>query len=119
MISISLVVIIWFTAQSCVSIFNRENSILLNDYAILGLRFYFLGFPLAAVNMIQAGYLSAVDCAIESTVISVSRGIVAIVVFAVILSYILGLTGVWIAFFAAELFTLVLSVTMQKKYKPY
>ena len=43
------------------------------------------------------------------------RGFVAILIFAFVLSALFGMTGVWLAFPAAELVTMILSIIGMKK----
>ena len=101
-------------AESMVAVFNSENSHQLAVYAVPGLRLYVLGFLIAAINIIKAGFFSAVGKGLESSVIAISRGIVSITVMAFLLSRFFGITGVWLAFPASEAVTWVLSVLMEK-----
>ncbi|MBR6624521.1 MAG: MATE family efflux transporter [Ruminococcus sp.] len=114
-ISCFLMILIWVFAEQIVGIFNSENSKEMAELAVTGIRLYGIGFPLAAMNIIKAGFLSASGRAKECFIISVSRGIAAIIFFAFVLSILFGIYGVWIAFPAAELLTLVLSIFIQKK----
>lgn len=98
-----------------VAVFNSENSAELASYAIFGMRLYFLGFLLASVNIIKSGFFSAIGTGFESSVIALSRGVVSIVVLAFLLSRILDITGVWIAFPISELVTFIISVCVSKK----
>ena len=82
------------------------------DSIIYGLLFNFL---VAAVNIVRTGFYSATGRGRESSILSLSRGVVAIVVFACLLSWMLGVTGVWLAFPAAELFTLGLGRFLTRK----
>lgn len=84
-------------------------------YAVPGIRIYFAGFFAAAINIIFAGFLSATDHAKESSIVAISRGIVAIIAFALILPKFLGITGVWLAFPAAEVLTLFVALVISKK----
>lgn len=102
-------------ADQLVAIFNSEHSAELAAYAGSGMRLYFWGFLLAAVNVVKAGFLSATGRGTEASVIALSRGVVAIVVFAFLLSRLLGLAGVWLAFPAAEGFTLLLSFWLERR----
>ncbi len=90
-------------------IFNSEGSVELKQYATQGMRIYFAGFLFAAINIVKAGYFSATDAPGKSFVIAMSRGLVSITVFAFVLSRISGVTGVWLSFPAAELFTWLLA----------
>lgn len=108
-IAFFLVAIVVLFADNLVAIFNHEDAAALASYAQQGLRLYFLGFLVASVNIVRAGFYSATGKGLLSSVLSLSRGVVAIVVFAFVLSKLLGITGVWLAFPAAEIFTLALS----------
>ncbi len=96
-------------AENVVAIFNSENSAELAKYAERGIRLYFMGFLFASVNIIKSGFYSATDMAKESSFIAISRGVVAIVVFAFVLSKFFGIFGVWLAFPVSEIFTLLLA----------
>ena len=115
-IAIVLVLVVLLFGDSLVRIFNQENSDALASYAEQGLRIYFLGFLVASFNIVRAGFYSATGRGKESSILSLSRGIIGIVVFAYLLSRIWGVTGVWLAFPAAEVFTWLLgTVCMRKK----
>lgn len=111
-LSILLYVGIYFGANEISQIFNSEHIEALNDYAVPGLRLYFLGFIFAGINMVLAICFSAMEKAKEAFVISVSRGILLILIFAVLLAKLLGMTGVWIAFAATELVTMIIAICM-------
>ena len=55
--------------------------------------------------------LSAVEAVRWAFTASIMRGFVAILIFAFALSEVFGMTGVWLAFPAAELVTMLLSLT--------
>ena len=88
-----------------ISIFNSENNVQLLNYAHTGLRLYFLGFIVAGINIVLVAYFSAVDEPKIAIVGSFLRGIVAIVICAVILAKLFGLNGIWISLLAAETVT--------------
>ena len=102
-------------APNIIAAFNNENSKVLADYAIRGIRIYFIGFLPAAFNIITAGFYSAIGRGKESSIIAISRGIAAIIVFAIILSQIFGIVGVWSSFFAAEMFTAIVCIILMRK----
>lgn len=106
-ISVILVALVFISADTLVGIFNSENSAQLAAYAEPGMRLYFIGFLIASINIVKAGFYSATGRGLESSVIAISRGVVAIALFAFILSRLFGVTGVWLAFPASELFTLI------------
>lgn len=106
---------VWIFAPQITEVFNSEHSEQLAIYAVPGIRIYFAGFFAAAINIIFAGFLSATDHAKESSIVAISRGIVAIIAFALILPKFLGITGVWLAFPAAEVLTLFIAFAISKK----
>lgn len=116
-IAVLLIAVIWIFAAPIVGFFNSDQSVELASLAGNGLKLYFIGFLFAAVNIIRAGYFSATDKSLQSTIIAVSRGFVAIVAFAFILSHFFGIVGAWIAFPVAELFTLILSLVCERRLK--
>ncbi len=99
-------------AREVAEIFNSENNDQMTMLAVGNLRYYVVGFLPAAVNIILCGYFGAIGRDRLCSIISVSRGIVAIVAFTVILSRLFGIVGVWIAYPAAELFTLLLAILL-------
>lgn len=105
----------WLFSDQIVALFNSENSLEMAKNANIGLKLYSIGYILAVVNIINAGYFSAVGMAKESFVISFSRGVVAIVFFAFVLSSQIGVYGVWLSFPASELFTFLLYVVLKYK----
>ena len=116
-LAIVLIAGVWFFAANITSAFNSEQSAQLAAYAIPGIRIYFIGFFAAGINIICAGFLSATDHAKESSILAITRGIVAIIAFALILPKFLGITGVWLAFPAAEVLTLFVALVISKKTK--
>ena len=114
-----LYVILFIFTEQFVAIFNSEASEQLAQYAIVGLRIYFVGFLFASTNLIGTGYLSAVGRGKESALIAIARGVVAIVIFAFVLSRIWGVTGVWMAFPVTEavcmVATLLVIARLQKE----
>lgn len=110
-----LVIIVLLFTPSLISIFNSEQSLELATYAEKGMRLYFMGFLIAFINIIRSGFLSATGKGLESSIIALSRGVGAIVVFAFLLSAIFGITGVWLAFPVSEAFTFLLSMLVAKR----
>ena len=93
-----------------VDIFNSEGDALMAKEAIRGVRLYFIGFIFAGINIVGAGYLSATENALWAFIISILRGVVAIVGCAILLANIWGMIGVWLAFGAAEMLTSIIVV---------
>lgn len=115
--SVFLVAVTWGFTSSLASIFNKEGDMAMQAMAEDGLRYYFPGFLFAGLNMVSAVYLGAVERATASFAIALSRGVIGIIFFAVLLSFLWGMTGIWLAFPAAEALTMVLTVILLRKNK--
>lgn len=111
-VSAVVVAVVVTFAGTLVAVFNSQHSAQLADYAIPGLRLYSLGFLFAGANIVKSGFYSATGRGRESSILALCRGVVAIVAFAFLLSHLFGITGVWLAFPAAELFTLLLGLVL-------
>lgn len=114
LLSVALTALSWILTPQIVDIFNSENSEKMAEYAVTGLRIYSTGFLIASLNIVKSGFYGATGCTKECWLISISRGIVSIVLFAFILSMLFGIYGVWLAFPVSELFTLILSFIFTK-----
>lgn len=114
------IVLVFIFAPVLVSIFNSAGSRELARMSEPGLRIYFIGFIFAALNMIRASYFSATGRARESSLIAILRGLILIVLFALILPRFAGMLGVWLAFGAAELTTYLITARFRadEKSKP-
>ena len=119
MLGVLIVILINVFAKPCIALFNHENSVQMVEYATLGIRLYFLGFLFAGFNILGTGFLSATECAVWAFAGSITRGVVGIVLFAFLLSLLFGMTGVWLAFPAAELVTAAITVTALRKRKAF
>lgn len=96
--------------EPIVNVFNSENNMQMADYAMEGVRLYFIGFLFAGFNIVGTGFLSAIEEAGWAFLTSVVRGVLAISVCAFLLSRVFGMTGIWLAFPAAELLTTFLMI---------
>lgn len=106
-----MIAAIWVWAPQVTAFFNSEHSAELARYAVYGIRLYFIGFLFAGFNIVGTGYLSATESAGWAFAASIMRGFIAIVSCAILLSLLLGMTGVWIAFPAAEFLTALITLT--------
>lgn len=114
-ISAVLIFAVYSFTSPIAGIFNSENDPILAAYAENGLRLYFPGFLFAGLNIAGAGLLSAVEAASGAFAVSLSRGFIAIILCAVIMSALWGINGVWLSFAAAELITFFITAYQMKK----
>ncbi|MDY5986476.1 MAG: MATE family efflux transporter, partial [Lachnoclostridium sp.] len=114
-LALTVVISAGMLAEPLVRIFNSENNVQMAAYGVEGVRIYFVGFLFAGFNIVGAGYLGATENSGWAFLTSIMRGIVAISVCAFVLARIFGMTGIWMAFPAAELLTTFCTSTAIKK----
>lgn len=110
-LSVFILTSIWIFTKDIVGIFNSENDSQLEKLAVEGIRLYFIGFLFAGINIVSSSFFSATDYAKWAFIISVFRGFAAIIICAIIMSKLMGMRGVWLAFPTAELLTLFISIS--------
>lgn len=114
-LAVFIIAVTGLLAGRIVNIFNSDGNQQMAVYAMKGMRLYFIGFLFAGFNIVGAGYLSATESAGWAFATSILRGFAAIIICALLLSVTLGMTGIWLAFAAAELITaIVMSIAMKK-----
>ena len=95
--------------------FNGENNAQLQTIASAGLRLYFLALPFAAYNVVSALCFSAMDQPRPAFRTSILRGFLLILPLAFVMAWRWGMTGVWLAFPAAEGATALITHLLQRK----
>ena len=83
------------------------------------LRIISAGFIVSSVSVVASGALEGIGKGIPSLIISLCRYIVVIIPMAFLLSRLIGPTGVWHAFWIAELVTAVISAILWKRSSSY
>lgn len=105
-------IIVFNNSDIIVRIFNSEKNIEIAQIAKTGLRIYFVGFFFAGVNIIMAAYLSATERAKIAFFVSITRGCIIIVPLVLILSTILKMTGIWLAFVITEFLVTIITIIL-------
>ncbi len=114
-IAIFLVAMMALFHSECVALFNSEHDESLASLAEVGIILYFLGFLFAAYTITYASFFGAIAEGGKAFLISMSRGVVFIVLVAIILSNMLGMMGVWLSFPISEMLTLAICIGLRKK----
>jgi Na+-driven multidrug efflux pump len=109
-LAVVIIILMYFGADIVTVVFNSENNPVFENYAVRGLHLYFIGFIFAGFNIVGTGILSATESAKWAFVSSITRGFIAIIICAFVLSALLGLDGVWLAFPVAEFITSVVVI---------
>lgn len=93
-----------------VSLFISENNTELFNLSVKGLRLYSFSFLIAGFNIIISGFFTAVKNASSAMIISSLRGYVTISFTLVLLPYLIGSNGIWLASLVSEFITIILSL---------
>lgn len=99
-----------------VSLFNNENAELMTMTAI-GIKLYFMAFIFMGCNISMASYFQSIENARASSIVSISRGVVFILIGLMILPKFLGINGVWLTVVFAESISLIVSFVCFKRFK--
>lgn len=122
--SFSILGVLGIFFYTLINIFSANIvSIFLNDIEDINLTkkaltTYSFAYLICGFNIFSAGYFTAVDMVKISTIITMLRGILLLVLFILILPIFLGTTGIWITMFVTEGITLIFSYIFMKKYNP-
>ena len=110
MLAISVLVYlgIFFGAGQITAIFNSEKNVLLQQTAVKGLVIYFTACVLRDSILFCRCILPPRNLPRPAHVISLLRGFFVIIPMAFLLSYLFGMTGVWLAFPVTELLVSIL-----------
>lgn len=112
--AISYVIVVVFR-EPLIAVFNEEQNQQLASIANLGLVLYALGFFPSGINVVSAFFMTAKEQASNGMAISIARGLIFIVLFAVVLSMLFSMTGVWLSFFCAEIATLIFVICLLRR----
>nr|WP_302162861.1 MATE family efflux transporter [uncultured Fusobacterium sp.] len=92
---------------------NDPDTFLLTKYALV---IYSFAYIINGLNIVTAGYFTAIKKVDISTLITVLRGVILIIAFLYLLPKYLGNDGIWWTVPIAELLTLMLSTYYIRKY---
>lgn len=114
-LSILIYISMFMFATPITNIFNSEHNLLLQQIATTGLKLYFLAVLFVGFNIVISVFLTSTDRPIPAHIISLLRGLILIVPMTIILSKILGITGVWLSFPITEFIVSILSLILYLK----
>ena len=102
--------------QVLVSIFSSSKDELM-EVAKIGIMIYFVAFIPAGVNIVNIGFLQAIERSKFSIFLSLMRGLVLIFIILNIFSKLLGLYGVWMTIPVVEFSVLIISTLLVSSVK--
>ena len=104
-------------ASPVAAVFNSERDPILQQIAVSGLKLYFLSVPFAGYNIILATYFTSIERALPAHVLSLLRGLILIIPMAFLMSFLLGMTGIWISYPLTELAVAAAGVGAHRRMK--
>lgn len=96
-------------AEQINSIYISHDEAELFSYSVKALRMYALTFLVVGFNIIFTGFYSAIAKPLYSMIISISRGLVVIVLSLMTMTAVFGDNGIWVASVVSEILCLVIS----------
>lgn len=111
LLSLTIYGIIFFYTPQLVSVFNREQDLILAGYAVPGLKLYFMACPFIGFNIVLSTYYISINHPLPAQIISVLRSFFVLIPMAWFLSSLWGMTGVWLAYPATEILVFFFALT--------
>lgn len=108
-LSILMYLVIFFFSFEITHLFNRENNSVLQEIASNGLKLYFIAIFFMGTNTILSTFFASTEKAIGAHIISLLRGLIVIIPMAILLSNMIGITGVWLSFPASEVIVTIIA----------
>lgn len=109
-VSIGIFIICIIFAPAIINVFITSNDINLISQSIIIFRIYSLSFLLVGFNILSSGFCSSIESPMLATLISISRGLIIIVITLIITIILYGGKGIWIATILSEAICLLISL---------
>lgn len=100
--AVLLYALLFVFAGPTASVFNSGNDAGLQQIAVSGLKLYFTSTLFVGYNILLANYFTSVEQALPAHILSFLRGLLLIIPMAFLLSYLLGMTGIWLSYPVTE-----------------
>lgn len=110
MVSIGIFVICIVFAPSIIDVFISSTDSTLINNSILIFRVYSLSFLLVGFNILSSGFCASIESPLLATIISISRGLVIIIITLIVTIILYGGKGIWIATILSESICLLISL---------
>ncbi|CEH35139.1 MATE family efflux transporter [Romboutsia lituseburensis] len=94
--------------QTIVRIFTKESGEIV-FITINAIRYYFIAFLIMGLNIVMGAYYQSKEYTVASNIISLSRGIIFLIIGVLILPRIFGVNGIWLTAVFAEMMTFILT----------
>lgn len=118
-LSVVIYSVIFFGAEQIAAVFNSENNEMLSRIAVTGLKIYFTSCLFVGFNIVFSTCFTSTENPKPANIISLLRGFVVIIPMAFLMSSLLEMPGVWLAFPLTELMVAVTGAVLFKCSKRY
>lgn len=105
---------LYMFGDSLISMFARENEIVM-EMAITGCKLFSFAFLLNGINIVTSGYFTSLGDAKSSFLVSMSRGIVFVIVGITLLPKFMGTRGVWLTVPFAEFMAFLVGMILLRR----
>jgi len=112
---IALTIMMIVFGDALVSVFISEDNRKAYDIATSGLSYFSLGFTFFSLNIVCIGYFQSLEKSNTAIFLMILRGIVFVVPSFIILPYIIGAKGLWLAVPLSEVMTFIVTLVFLKK----
>lgn len=113
-IGVVVIAIVYGFTDELIRVFNSSRDPELARIAGGGIHLYFTGFLIVGINIVTASRFASTAHPKASLGIASLRGIIGIVLLALLLSVLFGQTGLWLAFPCTEAVTLAVGMILRK-----
>ena len=114
-ISVGIYLSLFMAAGPVAGLFNSEQNIQLQQIAEAGLKIYFASIPFVGFNIVISTFFTSTEKSLPAQIVSLSRGFIVIIPMAFLLSFIFGMTGVWLSYPLTESVVALTGIISYKK----
>lgn len=114
LLSAAIYSVIFFGAKLIAAVFNSEHNEVLQQIAVTGLKIYFISCPFVGFNVIASTCFASTENPKPANIISILRGFIIIIPMAFLMSALLKMLGVWLAFPLTEFVAAVIGIGLFK-----
>ncbi|MDR0676426.1 MAG: MATE family efflux transporter [Elusimicrobiota bacterium] len=97
-------------SEQLIALFNKDGDITLKNYAMEGIRIYFLAYFVMGINIIMINFFAGIVKLKQAFSLSLLRGCIGILPIVLILSNLYKLKGIWMTVPIVEIITFIIGV---------
>lgn len=113
MIGLFIYFLIFLFPSPFVAFFNTAHNMSLQRMAIQGMKLYFIGFIISIIPIITSVLFSTTEQPHLASFLSTFRGLIGMIIIAVLFAKFFGIIGIWLAFPTVELLSVCVSIILK------